>query len=211
MKRHMRIFERFSSISTAESIWMGIGVFATYLVSNGLVLFLVFSVINEHLPDHLSGLFTQVFPVLYISMAMGATLGEIVTFVLGWLFTIIAVALLNGKRQHRALFGWLGIGYLPVALYSVLAFVFILLYSDQMVPAGVSNMSTIEQLPVEITKMQNTGWFQWIRYGRYIALVLVVIFAIEVVHRVCVLCRYKAIGVLLVYVVLNVFIHVIIA
>ncbi len=190
---------------------MGISVFAAYLVSNGLVLFLVFSVINEHLPDHLSGFFTQVFPVLYISMAMGTTLGEIVTFVLGWLFIMIAVALLNGKRQHRALFGWLGIGYLPVALYSALAFVFILFYSDQMVPAGVSNMSTIEQLPVEITKMQNTGWFQWIRYGRYIALVLVVIFAIEAVHRVCVLCRYKAIGVLLVYVVLNVFIHVIIA
>lgn len=211
MKKPSWIFDRFSSMSVSQSIWMGIGVFAVYLIMNGLVLFLTFSTIKEHIPDHLSGLFTQVFPVLYISMAVGATLGEIATFVLGWLFIMIAVALLNGRRQHRALFGWFGIGYIPVALYSASALIFILLYADQMVPAGVSAMSTIEQLPVEIMKMQNSGWFQLIRYGRYVALVLVVIFAIEVVHRICVLSRYKATGALLAYVVINGFIHVIIA
>lgn len=211
MKKPSWYFDRFSSISVSKSIWMGIGVFTTYLIMNGLVLFQTFSTIKEHLPNHLSGLFAQVFPVLYISSAVGAALGEIATYFIGWLFIMIAVTLLNGKRQHRVLFGWLGIGYIPVALYSALAFTFILIYSDQMVPAGVSAISQIEQLPLEIEKMQNSGWFQLIRYGRYGAIVLVVVFAIEVVHRICVLTRYKATGALLAYVAIIGLIHVLIA
>ncbi len=201
--KHNRYIKWFASISVTGSIWLGIGVFATHLVLNGMVLYQLFRSVEAYIPDHLSILFSQVFPVLFISMTMGATIGELSTFAFGWLFIMIAVALLKGRRQHRALFGWLGIVHLPVVLYSILVLSVFLLIPEQMVHAGLTSLASIEQLPAEIMKMQESGWFKWIRYGRYVALLLVVLCATEVVHRICFLSRSKAIGILLVYVMIN--------
>lgn len=209
MKTPSRTSDRLASIGKTEPLWTGIGIFVMYLMMNGLVLFLTFRPVAEQLPDHLSEAYAQIFSVMYIGMMLGFTLGEIVIFVLGWLFTMIAVALLNSKRRHRALFGWLGVAYAPVTVYSMMAVVLMLVFSDQMVYAGLSTLSTIDQLPGEITKMQDIGLFKWIRYGRIFALTLVVAFAIEAAHRVCSLSRPKAVGVILTYVALNGLLHVI--
>lgn len=203
MKNPGRISDRLASIAETEPLRTGIGMFVMYLIMNGLILFLTFRPVAGQLPDHLAEAYAQVFSVMYIGMILGVTLGEIVIFVLGWLFVMIAVALLNGKRRHRALFGWLGVAYTPVTVYSIMAVAFMLVFSDQMVYAGLSTLATIDQLPGEIMKMQDTGLFKWIRFGRACALTLVVALAIEAVHRVCSLSRFKAAGVILAYVALN--------
>ena len=165
MKNPGRTSERLASIAEAEPLRTGIGMFVTYLIMNGLVLFLTFKSVAGQLPDHLAEAYAQVFSVVYIGMILGVTLGEIVIFVLGWLYVMIAVALLNGKRRHRALFGWLGVAYTPVTVYSIMAVAFMLVFSDQMVYAGLSTLATLDQLPAEIMKMQDTGLFEWIRFG----------------------------------------------
>lgn len=210
MKLQSRISDKLASISETEPIWTGFAVFVMYLIMNGLTLFLTYRSVAGQLPDHLAEAFTQIFSIVYIGMILGVTLGEIVIFVLGWLFVMIAVVLLNGKRRHRALFGWLGVAYTPVTVYSIMVVVMFVL-TDQMVYAGMSTLSTIDQLPGEIAKMQDSGLFKWIRYGRMFALTLVVAFAIEAVHRVCSLSRLRTVGVILVYVALNGLIQVIMA
>lgn len=194
--------------SEIEPLWTGIGTFVMYLIMNGLVMFLTFRSVAGQLPDHLTESYAQIFLALFTGMVLGVTLGEIVIFVLGWVFLMIAVALLNSKRRHRALFGWLGVAYFPITAYSIMAVVFMLVFSDQMVYAGLSTMSTLEQLPGEIAKMQDSGFYKWIRYGRMFALTLVVALAIEVAHRVCSLSRQKSAGVILSYVALNALLHV---
>ena len=211
MKTPGRTSGRLASIRETEPLWTGMSVFVVYLILNGLVLFLTFRSVAGQIPDHLTEAYAQVFSVLYISMIVGVTLGEIVIFVLGWLFVMIAVALLNCRRRHRALFGWLGVAYTPVTVYSIMAVALMLAFSDQMVFAGLSNMATIDQLPGEIAKLQDVGLLKWIRYGRYIALTLVVAFAIEAVHRVCAMSRFKAVSVILAYVALNVLAQAIIS
>ena len=203
MKTPGRTSDRLSSIYVTEPLWTGIGMFVIYLIMNGIVLFLTFRSVAGQIPDHLAEAYAQVFTVMYIGMILGVTLGEIVIFVFGWLFVMIAIALLNSERRHRALFGWLGAAYTPVTVYSIMTVVLMLAFSDQMVYAGLSTLSSIDQLPGEIAKIQDTGLFKWIRYGRYFALTLVVAFAIEAVHRVCSMSRFKAVGVILAYVALN--------
>ncbi len=198
-----RASDRLVSISVTEPLSTGIGMFVIYLLMNGIVLFLTFRSVAGQIPDHLTETYAQLFSVMFITMILGVTLGEIVIFVFGWLFVMIVVALLNSRRRHRALFGWLGVAYTPVTVYSIMAVVLMLAFSDQMVYVGLSNLATIDQLPGEITKMQDIGLLKWIRYGRYIALTLVVAFAIEAVHRVCLMPRFKAVGVILAYVALN--------
>ena len=115
---------------------------------------------------------------------------------------MIVVALLNSRRRHRGcLDGW--VSHTPRFSDSIMTVVLMLAFSDQMVYVGLSNLATIDQLPGEITKMQDIGLLKWIRYGRYFALTLVVAFAIEAVHRVCSMSRFKAVGVILAYVALN--------
>ena len=211
MKTPSRISDRLASISETKPLWTGIAMFAMYLILNGLILFLTFRSVAGQLPDHLTEAYAQIFLVVYMGMILGVTLGEIVIFVLGWLFVMIAVALLNGKRRHRALFGWLGVAYTPVTAYSVMAVVIILVFSDQMAYAGLSTLTTLDQLPGEIMKMQDSGLFKWIRYGRILALTFVVALAIETAHRICSLSRFKAVVVILSYVALNGLIHIIMA
>ncbi|MXY97799.1 MAG: hypothetical protein F4Z29_08635 [Gemmatimonadetes bacterium] len=170
---------------------------------NGLILFLTFRSVAGQLPEHLTESYAQVFLALFIGMVLSVTLGEIVVFVFGWVVLMIAVALSNSRRRHRALFGWLGVAHIPITAYSTMAVVLMLVISDQMVYSGLSTLSTLEQLPGEIAKMQDTGFYKWIRYGRMFALTLVVAFAIEVAHRICSLSRFKAAGVVLTYVGLN--------
>lgn len=203
MKTPDRTSIRLTSISESEPLWTGIGMFVVYLIMNGLVLFMTFRSVAWQLPDHLAESYAQVFLALFIGMVLSVTLGEIVIFVLGWVFIMIAVALLNSRRRHRALFGWLGVAYIPVTTYSIMAVVLMLVFSDQMVYAGLSTLSTLDQLPGEIMKMQDSGFYRWVRYGRIFALILVVAFAIEVAHKVCSLSRFKAAGVILTYVALN--------
>ena len=200
MKNSGRSSYRLASISETEPLWTGIGMFGVYLIMNGLVLLLTFRSVAGQLPDQLAESYAQVFLALFIGMIVGVTLGEIVIFVLGWVFVMIAAALLNSRRRHRALFGWLGIAYIPVTAYSIMAVVLMLVFADQMVYAGLSTLSTLDQLPGEITKMQDSGFYKWVRYGRMFALTLVVVFAIEVAHRTCSLSRFKAAGVILTYV-----------
>ena len=209
MKTPSSTSDRVASFSKTEPVWTGIGMFVMYLIMNGLVLFLTFRPVAEQLPDQFAEAYAQVLSVMYISMILGVTLGEIMIFVLGWLFVMIAVAILNGKRRHRALFGWLGVAYTPVTVYSIMVVVLMLVLSDQMVYAGLSTLSTIDQLPGEIAKIQDNGLFKWIRYGRMFALTAVVALAIEVAHRVCSLSRFKAVGVILAYVALNGMVHAI--
>lgn len=210
MKTPGRTSDGLVSISETEPLWTGIGTFTTYLIMNGLILFLTFRSVAGQLPDHLAESYEQVFLALFIGMVLGVTLGEIVIFVMGWIFVMIAVALLNSRRRHRALFGWLGVAYIPVTAYSIMAVVLMLVFSDQMVYAGLSTLSTLDQLPGEIAKMQDSGFYKWVRYGRMFALTLVVAFAVEVAHRVCSLSRIKAAGVILTYVALNGLLQVIV-
>lgn len=203
MKNPGRTFYRLDSISETEPLWSGISMFVTYLIMNGLVLFLTFRSVAGQIPDHLAESYAQIFLALFIGMVLGVTLGEIVIFVLGWVVLMIAVALSNSRRRHRALFGWLGVAYIPITAYSIMAVILMLVFSDQMVYAGLSTMSTLEQLPGEIAKMQDSGFYKWIRSGRIFALTLVVALAIEAAHRVCSLSRFTAAGVILTYVALN--------
>lgn len=193
------IVTRISSIGSARSVWIGIGVFVTYLIANVLTVFLMFRTTIDQIPEHLASAYAQVLTIMQISTSAGVLFGDIITLVLGWVFIVIAVTLMNGRRNHRAMFGWLSIGYLPLTVYSACAVLLLLLFSDAMTHKGLASISTIEQLPVEIVKMQDTGWFAWIRYGRYLAYALTLAIACEVVHRLSSLSRLKSVVVLSAY------------
>ena len=197
--------DRISSIGMKGSIWIGLSVFVTYLITNVLTVHMMFRSIIEQLPDQLASAYDQVLTIMSISMSVGVVFGDIVTFILGWAFIAIAVMLLNGRRNHRALFGWLSIGYLPLALYSACAVMFLVLFSDMMVHKGLTSITTIEELPVEIGRMQDSGWFGWVRLGRYLAYGLTLAVACEVVHRLSALSRLKCTGILSAYAGLHVF------
>lgn len=199
------IADRISSIGMRESIWIGISVFVSYLVTNVLTVYMMFRTVIEQIPEQLASAYDQVLTIMSISTSVGVVFGDIATFVLGWVFIVIAVMLLNGRRNHRALFGWLGMGYLPLALYSACAVMFLVLFSDAMTHEGLASIPTIEQLPVEIGKMQDSGWFGWVRLGRYLAYGLTLAVACEVVHRLSALSRLKCAGILSAYASLHVF------
>ena len=204
------IVERISSIGITESILIGISVFVTYLITNVLTVYMMFRAIIEQIPEQLASAYDQVLTIMSISTSVGVVFGDIVTLVLGWVFIVIAVVLLNGRRNHRAMFGWLSIGYLPLALYSACAVMFLVLFSDAMTHEGLASIPTIEQLPVEIGKMQDSGWSGWIRLGRYLAYGLTLAVACEVVHRLSALSRLKCTGILSAYAGLHVFITMIV-
>lgn len=197
--------DRISSIGMKESIWIGLSVFVTYLITNVLTVYMMFRTVIEQIPEQLASAYDQVLTIMSISTSVGVVFGDIATFVLGWAFIVIAVMLLNGRRNHRALFGWLSIGYLPLALYSACAVMLLVLFSDAMTHEGLASIPTIEQLPVEIGKMQDSGWFGWIRLGRSLAYVLTLAVACEVVHRSSALSRLKCAGILSAYASLHVF------
>ncbi len=198
--------DRISSIGMRESIWIGISVFVTYLITNVLTVYMMFRTVIDQIPDQLASAYDQVLTIMSISTSVGVVFGDIATFVLGWAFIVIAVMLLNGRRNPRALFGWLSIGYLPLALYSACAVMFLVLFSDAMAHKGLTSITTIEELPVEIGRMQDSGWFGWVRLGRYLAYGLTLAVAGEVVHRLSALSRLKCAGILSAYAGLNVFI-----
>ncbi|MDE2847500.1 MAG: hypothetical protein OXO51_12385 [Gemmatimonadota bacterium] len=201
--------DRISSIGVTESIWIGLSVFVTYLITNVLTVYMMFRSIIEQIPEQLASAYDQVLTIMSISTSVGVVFGDIVTFVLGWAFIVIAVMLMNGRRNHRALFGWLSIGYFPLALYSACAIMFLVLFSDALTHEGLASIPTIEQLPVEIGKMQDSGWFSWLRLGRNLAYGLTLAVACEVVHRLSALSRLKCAGILSVYAGLHVFITMI--
>ena len=204
------IVDRILSIGMRESIWIGISVFTTYLITNVLTVYMMFRTVIEQIPEQLASAYDQVLTIMSISTSVGVVFGDIATFVLGWVFIVIAVMLLNGRRNHRALFGWLSIGYLPLALYSACAVMFLVLFSDAMAHKGLTSITTIEELPVEIGRMQDSGWFGWVRLGRYLAYGLTLAGACEAVHRLSALSRLKCAGILSAYAGLHVFITTIV-
>ena len=210
MRNPSWIVDRISSIGIRESIWIGISVFVTYLITNVLTVYMMFRTVMEQIPEQLASAYDQVLTVMSISTSVGVVFGDIATFVLGWAFIVIAVMLLNGRRNHRALFGWLSIGYLPLALYSACAVMFLVLFSDAMAHKGLTSITTIEELPVEIGRMQDSGWFGWVRLGRYLAYFLTLAVACEVVHRLSALSRLKCAGIVSSYAGLHVFITMVI-
>ena len=201
--------DRISSIGITESIWIGISVFVTYLITNVLTVYMMFRTVIEQIPDQLASAYDQVLTIMSISTSVGVVFGDIATFVLGWAFIVIAVMLLNGRRNHRALFGWLSIGYLPLALYSACVVMFLVLFSDAMAHKGLTSITTIEELPAEIGRMQDSGWFGWVRLGRNLANGLTLAVACEVVHRLSALSRLKCAGILSAYAGLHMFITMI--
>lgn len=209
MRNPSWIVDRISLIGMTESIWIGISVFVTYLITNVLTVYMMFRTVIEQIPDQLASAYGQVLTIMSISTSVGVVFGDIATFVLGWAFIVIAVMLLNGRQNHRALFGWLSIGYLPLALYSACAVMFLVLFSDAMAHKGLTSITTIEELPAEIGRMQDSGWFGWVRLGRYLAYGLTLAVACEVVHRLSALSRLKCAGILSAYAGLHVFITMI--
>jgi len=201
------IAEQFTSFTVTKLLWVGIGMFTTYSILNALSLLALFLSTSEHLPTHLASAFEQVFTVIYISAATGSIIADLFVLILGWLFIIFAISLLNGKRNHRLLFGWLCIGHAPLAIYSLFTLI-ILLYTDILSYDGLSDISAIEQLAFEIAKMQDTESFIWLRYGRYLVYGITAVFAAEMVHRVCKLSRVKSGCVLAIYVFVNVIIQI---
>lgn len=188
-----------SSIGSARSVWIGIGVFVTYLIANVLTVFLMFGTTIGQIPEHLASAYAQVLTIMQISTSAGVLFGDIITLVLGWVFIVIAVTLMNGRRNYRALFGWLCIGHLPLVVYSTCFAVLLGFFPDVTAYKGLASISTIDQLPIELGKMQDTGWFAWIRYGRYLAYAFTLVIACEAVHRLNTLPRSRSIGILSAY------------
>lgn len=202
---------RISSIGIAESVWLGIGVFATYLITNVLTVHMMFRTTIGQIPEQLASAYAQVLTIMQISTSVGLVFGDVITLVLGWVFIVIAVALMNGRRNHRALFGWLCIGHLPLVLYTACSVALLGLFSDAMAHEGLASISTIEQLPIELVKMQDSGWFGWMRFGRHLAYAFTLAIACEVVHRLNALSRLRSIGILSAYAGLHVFITMLVS
>ena len=66
-----RTSDRLSSISVAEPLWTGIGMFVMYLIMNGIVLFLTFRTVAGQIPDHLTETYAQIFSVMFINHDIG--------------------------------------------------------------------------------------------------------------------------------------------
>ena len=199
MRNPSWIVARFSSIGIAESVWVGIAVFVTYLITNVFTVYMMLRTTIEQIPEQLASEYAQVLTIMQISTSVGLVVGEVMTLVLGWVFIVIAVSVMNGRKNHRALFGWLCIGYLPLVLSSACAAVLLGLFSDAMAHKGLASISTIEQLPTELGRMRDSGWFRWMRFGRYLAYAFTLAIACEVVHRLNELPRLWSVGILSAY------------
>ena len=93
MRNPSWMVDRISSIGMTESILIGTSVFVTYLITNALTVYIMFRTITEQIPEQLASAYDQMLMIMSISTSVGVVFGDIVTFVLGWAFIVIAVML----------------------------------------------------------------------------------------------------------------------
>jgi len=209
LKKKVWLFHKFAGRKTSDVIWVSIGIFLTYLFMHSLLLLFIYRQIIKSLPSDFADQYIPFFSLSYISAMTGLVFSEILVFLFGWLFISVAVVLLDGKQNTRLLFGWLGICYSPLLCYSFMIFGLILFNPDFMDFTPLASISTIEQVSEKIIDLSASApeGLKWLPLGRVLGIMLTLILAFEVVHRICMVPRSKAIGIILTYATLQGFTH----
>jgi hypothetical protein len=151
--------------------------------------------ITDHIPAHLN---TYTSFDLYLNAA-SSLVAEVLMFLLGWLFITGAIMLLNGQENARALFWWLGLCFLPVALLSLASCVILLfnLGAPQFTP--IAQAQTEAELAAAIGESVSRGTYWWLLAAGKAAYGVTAVMIIEAIHRVCRVTRLKAVLVLASY------------
>lgn len=139
---------------------------------------------------------TDLNPNSGFQFALSAIVGlllEIVLFFIGWLWIAGVVVLLNGRENVRALFGALGLCYLPAVLISAAVYIRLLIGVKEASFDAISKASTTEQLAAAFHQCQSSGFFRIMSLGSNLGYLLLLVCALEVVHRVCGISRLKAV------------------
>lgn len=121
-----------------------------------------------------------------------ALLFEIALFFIGWLWISGMVVLLNGRENIRALFGALGLCYLPAMLISTFAYIRLLIGVEDFNSEAISHSSTAEQLATAFQQCEASGFFHLMKLGANLGYGLLVVLALEAVHRLCGISRLKS-------------------
>lgn len=144
--------------------------------------------IGAYIPKHLN-------PNSGFQFALSAIVGlflEIVLFFIGWLWIAGMVVLLNGRESVRALFGALGLCYLPAVLISTVVYIRLLVGVNDASFDAIAHASTAEQLAAAFQQCQASGFFRLMSLGGNLGYLLLLVCAFEAVHRVCSVSRLKA-------------------
>lgn len=138
---------------------------------------------------------TDLNPNSGFQFALGAIVGlllEIVLFFIGWLWVAGIAILLNGRESVRALFGALGLCYLPAVLISAAVYIRLLVGVKEASFDAISKASNAEQLAAAFQQCQSSGFFRLMSMGSNLGYLLLLVCALEAVHRVCSISRLKA-------------------
>jgi hypothetical protein len=189
MQKSFRDFvSSLSNIATSDLVFYGgltLLAHLTLMVANRL---LVSRSVSAHVPAEWRW---DVEVQLCLGVATGL-LVEVMLFFLGWLFITGMSMLLDGKENARALFGWLGLCYLPAVCFSLFSFARNWLTLEDASYAGIAQARSAEQLSTALLEHFSNGAQQWSQMGANVVYLLILALAIEATHRVCNLSRLKA-------------------
>ncbi|HEX7049371.1 MAG TPA: hypothetical protein VF188_04080 [Longimicrobiales bacterium] len=179
----------FAALPTSDLVFCGLLMFGTHLA---------LMLINQ------VALFRQLYPSVPVALRPGVSWGmygaavvnvlmEVLVFLAGWVWLAGSSVLLAGRDVARPLFGWLGLAYAPVIVYSLVMSV-VLLMSDGSAFAGLAAASTPREL-VDATRVAMArgpvsimGDVRWAAYAVTASL------AVEAMHRVSAVPRIRAVG-----------------
>lgn len=164
-----------------------------------LVLFahLVLQLANRWVSDQTIGAYIpkELNPNPAFQFALSTIVGlllEIVLFFIGWLWVSGMVVLLNGRENVRALFGALGLCYLPAMLISAGAYIRLLMGVTNFNSDAIAHATTPEQLAAAFQQCEASGFFHLMKIGSNIGYLLLLAGALESVHRICGISRLKS-------------------
>jgi uncharacterized membrane protein len=179
---------RLRAVPVSDAVFYGACVVACHLVLMLLAQVVVYRQVSPWISSEAgAGMAAGFYGSAVVNVLM-----EAVVFVFGWLFLVAAVILLDGRENARAMFGWLGIGYLPVVAYSVAAILALSALSSRADVSAISRAGNPDEVVRAVQAYLHGGTFMVLAVLRAGAYAATALFAAETLHRVCGLRRTKA-------------------
>jgi hypothetical protein len=176
------------NLSASDAVFFGSLVFIVYLALLFLNRWLMHRAVSERIP----GEFSEDIGWQFAISVTGGLLTEAMLFLIGWLFVAGMAVLFNGNANARPLFGWLGLCYLPVAVFSLFSAIRLWVGVENVDYSAISGARDFEELYVIIHNCLSSGGYRILQIGSNIAYLFTAASAVEVTHRVCDVSRLKA-------------------
>jgi hypothetical protein len=155
---------------------------------------LIYRGISARIPDGLgAGMSVGFYGTAVVNVLM-----EAVVFLAGWLAVSAMVMLMDGREDPRALFGWFGVAYVPLLVYSSVSYAVLLMHGGASF-AGVADARSSEQLLALVQGGLRSELFTTLGWMRMAAYGVTLLLAAEATHRVSALSRLRCYPMLMAY------------